>query len=539
MATMADYQKQFSDLLGKFSLRQKITLVIAGISVLVALVILMNWASQPKYTVLFSNLNPKDAGRIVDELRTSKVPYKVEAGGATILTPEPDVYELRLKFANLGLPEESVVGYEIFDQPKLGMTDFVQKINYHRALEGELSRTLTGLSEISKARVHIVIPKPALFEEDKQPTTASITLRLGSGRSLSRQQIQGIANLVASSVEGLRPENISIIDTEGNILSADLGKDPSITLSNSQHEMQRQVEKYLENKAQTLLAGVLGPNRSVVRISADLNFDRIESTSESFNPESQSIRSEEITTKNNTSNTSSPVPQAATPSTSNTAENTESTITNYEITNTIEHVKNSVGDIARITVAVLIDGIYNVITDEEGNTNREYSERPTAELNKLASIVKNAIGFSPVRGDQFSISSFAFDTSREEAVSAEMAEAARYEFWQNVLQKGFLALAAIAMIIFVRMLAKRVKKVGKELGIPALVGPAALLLEKPAEPARVSRVEAEREIGRIEDEISLETLQKEDLKKQLVDFVESQPDQATQLVRTWIYEEGQ
>ncbi|MBC8204695.1 flagellar M-ring protein FliF [bacterium] len=541
MAAMADYRNQLNELLGKLSIRQRITLGIVAVSVLVALIVLMNWASRPKYSVLYTNLNHKDAGRIVDELKTLKVPYKVEAGGATILAPEPQVYELRMKFANLGVPQESVVGYEIFDQPKLGMTDFVQKLNYHRALEGELSRTLNSISEISQARVHIVVPKPALFEEDKHETTASVTVRLASGRSLNRGQVQGIANLVASSVEGLKPENITIVDTDSNILSADLGKDPAIALSGSQYELQQQVEKYLEDKAQSLLNGVLGTNRSIVRVSAELNFDKIESTSETFDPESQTIRSEETTSKTGTTNTSSPQPQTNAAATSNSQDESESTITNYEISSNVEHVVNSVGDIGRITVAVLVDGIYRVVTDQEGKSTREYTDRPPAELNKLASIVQNAIGFSPNRGDEFTISSFAFDTTREEELSAELADAARYEFWRDVVQKGFLALAAIGMIILVRILLSRIKKAAKELGIsitPAFAPAAAAGPPlSPMEAARKARVEAEREIGKIEDEISLDTLEKEDLKKKLVNFIDEKPEQATQLVRTWLYEE--
>ncbi len=542
MATLSEYRDQFKKLLDRLTLTQKISFAALGVVLVGGFIILMSWASRPQYSVLFSNLTPKDAGRIVEELKTSKVIYKVEAGGSTIMVPDNVVYEERMRFANLGIPMEGIVGYELFDQTKLGMTDFVQKLNYHRALEGELARTLISISEINQARVHIVIPKPALFEEDKKPTTASVALKTKGGVALSRDQVQGIAFLIASSIEGLTPENITIIDSRGNVLSSELGKDKAVALSASQHELQRQVEVYLESKAQSMLGEALGVDKSIVRISADLNFDRIESKVEEYDPETQVVRSEEVTTKTTSSNTNTPQTpvEAGVSSTTTGQDDQESTITNYEISSTMKHVVSAMGNITRLSIAVLVDGEYSEVTGAGGETSTEFVERPEAELRTLASIVRNAVGFSGGRGDQISVSCLPFDTRRERELEAELASAARYEFWQEMIQKALLALVALAILLTIRSLFRRMKRMttiaepGRtvQLEIPGIG-------EIPAEAAEEELEKIKRKMrkaGSIEDEYTDETLERAELQEKLAKFIQEKPDQATQLVRTWIYE---
>ena len=537
MANITDYRDQMKQMLDKFSPAQKISLAGLGIGLLVGFFLIMTWASKPKFTVLFSNLNPKDAGKILDELKSSKIEYQVDAGGTMILVPEDQVYEQRMNFANLGVPQDGIVGYEIFDQTKLGMTDFVQKLNYHRALEGELSRTLAGIEEITQARVHIVVPKPALFEEDKKPTTASVVLRMRGSSALSRDQVQGIANLIASSVEGLSTENIAILDAKGKILSTDLGKEEGVALSSAQYEVRRQVEGYLEDKAQSLLLSALGQGKSLVRVTADLNFNRIEKTSQTYDPEGQVVRSEEVASKAATAG--SQTPQA---STSNTREDDESTVTNYEISNTLEYVVNAIGNIERISVAVLVDGHYDLIEDEEGIQSRDYRERPPEELAKLTAIVKNAIGFNASRGDQISVSSMPFDDSRTVEMQADFTQAAQYEFWQNIIQKAVLVLIAAALLLAVRFLMKRIKHIAKEVGISAegvFPGIAPGVPSRARAAAGVTadqlRQKALDEVGKLEDEMSFESIKKAEKQKKLTEYIEEKPDEATQLIRTWLH----
>ena len=551
MASVNEYWDQIKTLLGKFSFAQRISLAAITIGLIVGFGMLMSLASKPNYEVLFSNLNPKDAGKIIDELKTDKIEYKVDAGGTMILIPEEQVYEQRMKFANLGIPQEGIVGYEIFDQTKLGMTDFVQKLNYHRALEGELSRTLTGIEEIVHARVHIVVPKPALFEEDKKLTTASVVLGIRGSSKINTEQIQGIANIIASSVEGLSTDNIAILDSKGNILSSDLGKEEGIALSSAQYDVRRQVERYLEDKAQSLLLSALGSGRSIVRVTADLNFNRIEKTTQTFDPEGQVVRSEEVATQATSSGTQNP-PN----STANSREDDESTVTNYEISNTLEHMVNSFGNIERLSVAVLVDGHYQTNENAEGVIEKEYQERSPEELGKLTAIVKNAIGFNPSRGDQISLSSMPFDDSKSDELETEFAQAAQYEFWQDIIQKAILLIFALAILLTMRWLMRRAKQLASEVGMPkevamAEAGAVGMVQMRPGVPTMPGtgvgsqaqteemRRRALEEVGRMEDQMSFESIKKAELQKKLVEYIADKPDEATQLVRTWIYEEAQ
>lgn len=523
MAAMTDFGRQVKLMLAKFSLGQKISLGLLAVGLIIGFVLIMSWAASPKFAVLFSTLNPKDAGRIVDELKTAKVPYKLESGGTLIMIPEDEVYEQRMTFANMGIPQEGIVGYEIFDETKLGMTDFVQKLNYHRALEGELARTLMSIDEITQARVHIVIPKPALFEEDKKPTTASVVIRLRGGGALNREQIQGVANLVASSVEGLIPENISIVDSRGNILSSELGKDKGVALSSAQYDLRRQIERYLEDKAQSMMISVLGVNRSIVRVTADLNFNRIERTRQTYDPESQVVRSEEVCIE-----ASSEGLQTPQPSTSRSSEDQESTTTNYEISNTVEHMVNSMGNIERLSVSVLVDGNYRMVTVASGEELVEYVARGTEELSKLGAVVKNAIGFNPARGDQITVTSMAFDNGREVEVEAEFAKMALYEFWQSIIQKVVLVIIPVIILLIVRRLFQRMRKLTETIAVPV---PGAAVAREGL------RAKAMEEVGRLEEEVSLEGIRKAEVQKRISEFIIEQPDEATQLIRTWLYEE--
>jgi len=541
MASVNNFGYQLREVFEKFTFPQKVSLVAAIAGLLIVFVVLMNWVSQPTFNVLFSALNEKDAGRIVEQLQSGKIPYKLEAGGTTILVPENLVYEQRMKFANMGLPMEGIVGYEVFDQTKLGMTDFLQKMNYHRALEGELSRTLMSINEILSARVHIVIPKPALFEEDKKPATASVALRL-RGDGLNLGQVQGIANLVAASVEGLTPENISIIDSRGNILSGDFSGERFISLSGSQYELKRKVEEYLENKVQSMLVGSLGPNKSIIRVSAELDFDRIEKTEQTFDPTSQVVRSEEVSTRTGTAS-SQGTPSPGGTNTSNKQDEEEAVITNYEISNKLEHMVQAVGNIGRLSIAVMVDGNYKIEKNEAGNQVRTYMERSPEEVAKITSLVKNAIGFNDKRGDQITVTSMPFDVSQEPEHVEDFTDVARYELYREILQKGLMVAIILAMLLTVRALVKRSRKLedfiepvrAKITTTPIVdeVREAELFAEEETE--RV-RKKIREEIGRKEKNKIFDSVEKQEIMKKINNFAVSKSVEASNLIKSWLHD---
>lgn len=396
---------QISNFFSKLSLSQKIVLFGVTFAALFGLIYLVvQTSTKVEYATLFTQLDPAEAGKIVEKLKEKKIPYKLEDNGSTILVDKNKVYDTRLTIAAEGLPESGIVGYEIFDKTNLGMSEFVQKLNYRRALEGELAKTISSLNGVKKARVHIVIPEKALFEKEQKFPTASVTLQLAGDNVLSRLNIQGIQNLVASSVEGLTPNNVTVIDHRGRIIS-ESEVDPNSVLgkTQTQHEQQIRVEQYLTNKVQSLLDGVIGPGNSEVRVSAELDFTQIEKTITDFNPDRQAIRSEQSSTQS-----SRTVDSLQYPAPNRTVENA-TTVTNYEIPQTVEKIVNGVGTIKRITVGALINGTYKVV-EKDGKKQIEYIPRSEEEIKKLEDIVKNAVGFDPNRNDQISIVNVPFDT---------------------------------------------------------------------------------------------------------------------------------
>lgn len=355
--------------------------------------------------VLFSNLEQTDAAKIVENLKAKGIKYELKDNGSTILVPEETVMDTRLTLASEGLPENSVVGYELFDKTNLGMSEFVQKLNYRRALEGELSKTIVSLDEVKKARVHLVIPEKTLFKADQKTPTSSVTLHLQSGRSISKISIQGIQNLVSGSVEGMKTEDVVVLDSKGKILSeAAIDENSVAGLTSTQLTQQNRVEEHLTTKVQSLLDGVLGAGNSQVRVSSELDFTRIEQTKTEFDPEKQVTRSEQnISDKNQTADSLS-YPYV------NMNKDMTNSITNYELSKNVEHIIHDVGAIKRLSIAVMINGVNKVI-EKDGLKTLEYTPRTDEEMNKFNQIVKNAVGYDPSRNDQISVLNIPFDNS--------------------------------------------------------------------------------------------------------------------------------
>ena len=276
----------------KLTFTQKVTVLGASIATILVIGLLVRWASAPDMVPLFTNLPPDDAGKIAQWLDENSIEYELEHGGSRILVPRANQYHARIQLAQEGMPSKRSTGYEIFDETNLGMSEFVQKLNFRRALEGELSRTVTSLDEVEEARIHIVVPEPALFREKEEEPSASVTLRLRG--DINSEQITGISYLVASSVEGLDSDNVTIIDSRGNILSDVQTRDPMLAMSNTQLQLKSQVENDLMQKVETMLSQLLGPEKSIVRVSVELDFTQSSTTSEFYDPERVAIRSEEI-----------------------------------------------------------------------------------------------------------------------------------------------------------------------------------------------------------------------------------------------------
>ncbi len=458
--------KGATDFIGRMTPSQVMMLfgVVAG--TIVGIIFLSGWLNKINYARLYSNLESAEAGEIVNYLNTNNVPYQITDNGGSIEIPSDQVYKVRLELASQGVPKAGTVGYSIFDQNNLGMTDFLQNLNFRRALEGELTKTIMQLSEVQAARVHIVIPKDRLFKEDKKEPTASVVLKLRNRAGLAKPQLAGISHLVASSVEGLNPQNISIIDYDGNLLSGGRESNQLAGLSSSQLEARQNVEMYLQDKAQSMLDGVLGAGKAFVRVTADLNFQQLERTSELFDADKPSVRSEERTTSN-----SSTSDKAESAGENKQDDNSETVVTNYELNKTVEHLVNAVGTIQRLSVAVTVDGSYQTPKVEEGAEVEEkvYQPRSQEELDRLAGIVKNAIGFDTQRNDQIEIINVPFDREQVEVDREALDKMYEREMYMDIGKNVGLVLLALLSLLYLKRKSKKLfTALGRILPQPSL-----------------------------------------------------------------------
>ncbi len=516
-----DYLKSLFKNLGEFTSRMTPSQVMLLLGIvagtIVGGILLAGWLGSVTYARLYTDLDQKEAGDIVTYLTEQKIPYQLKDNGGTIEVPSGEVYRVRLALASEGLPSAGTVGYSIFDQNNLGMTDFLQNLNFRRALEGELTRTITQMNEVKAARVHIVMPKERLFRQDQKEPTASVVLKLSGVGGLSKRQLQGISHLVASSVEGLKPGNITIVDYDGNLLSSGQEDDRLAGLSSSQLEVRQQVEDYLEDKAQSMLDGVLGPGNAIIRVTADLNFQQLERTAESYDPNAPSIRSEERTRQ--TATTSDKAEEA---SESTSDEGTETTITNYELNKTVEHIINAVGTIDRLSIAVLVDGTYSAVEGSGGTAEQIYQPRSQDELDRLASIVRNAVGFDQTRNDQIEMVNIAFDRQNLENDQQALDSMYVREFYWEIAKKVGLVLLLILGLLYLK---KKSSKLFKALA--AILPPPPPPAPKP-QPVTVQAIQDEEEPPII--------IEAEKRKPRLVDQMqktaEERPEEIAKVIKT-------
>jgi len=381
---------------------RRISLLATALATIAIIFGLTVWINQSEYKVLFSNLASDDAASIVTKLKEKKIPYKISDNGDSVSIPAGRVTEVRLELASTGLPQGSGVGFEIFDRKTLGATEFEQQLNYRRALQGELARTINSLDEIQQSRVHLALPKESLFVEEQKKPTASVTLKLKGGRVIRPDQIDGITHLVASSVEGLNPADVIVVDSKGNILSRKKDDSSLGQLSATQVEYRNNFEKGMVSQIQSMMERIVGQGKAVVRVSADLDFKVMEKTEELYDPDSPVIRSTQKQTEDVT-----PLPNAT------TGRGTESKldeVINYEINRTVSKTVMPVGEVRKLSIAVLVDGKYT--KDPKGE--EIYQPRDKAELDKLDDLVKKSVGFSAARGDQVVVTDMPFRPSAED-----------------------------------------------------------------------------------------------------------------------------
>lgn len=446
----------------RLTVNQRGTLVI-GIGLIVAIAAAaVSYTTRPVMATLYSGLEAKDAAAVADQLRDQKIQFDVSSDG-TIKVPQEHVNSLRLTFAEKGIPHSGELGYELFDKPMLGLTDQLQKLNQRRAIEGELARTMGAIEGVENARVHLVIPEQRLFREDQKPATASIVLTLKSGYSMNKKQVAALTSLTAYAVEGLDPQHVTIMDSEGNPLTNG-PRDELAGLSSTQLETQALVEQELERKAQALLEDVVGPGRSRVEVTVKLNWNRVERTLEDFDPDRIATLSEE--------SQSSDDPATGT---------TEKIVTNYQVPRTVEKIVPAVGTIEKIWASVLIDGSYSSATGADGAPTQQYVERTPQELEKFRSMVSSALGIDADRSDELTVMSFQF--SQDNGPAAD--EVAQPTGWLSLLLQ-FADKIILVIVLVLAFFAVRGALSKMSQRLPALPGAPAVTMIGSGEHAQLA-----------------------------------------------------
>jgi flagellar M-ring protein FliF len=419
-ATFKDFGSQLKTFFIELSVERKIvfSLVIAGVAA--AIYFTAVYATAPQYGVLYSNLNAPAASGIIDKLHSYNIPYKLADRGKTILIPKNAVYATRLKLASIGLPRQEGVGFSIFDKVQIGMTDFMQHVDYQRALQGELERTIDQINQIKYSRVLIVMPRHSVFATRKIPAKASVIVKLRPGMSLNKMQVNGIIHLVASAVESLKPKNITIVDTDGRVLS--IPTKSSFQYTVNQLNYVKRIEKNLESKINSMLIPVVGEGNVTSKVYVKVDFSKKTESKLTYNPNTTAIVSQQTYrssstgalkpygipgAKSNLPPGKVPIPTAK-PSTHTVKKET----TNYDVSKKIEKISYPVGTVKRVYASVLVNGTYKKVKSSKGKPSIKYTPRSSSEMSLFNNIVKTAIGYSKTAKDKVVVANIPFKRIR-------------------------------------------------------------------------------------------------------------------------------
>lgn len=466
---------QLRDIWSQLGASQRVSVLAATFVLIAGLGAIAFWSSHPDYGLLYGGLSDSEAAKVTTALDDAKVPYKLGSGGA-ILVPRDQIYAMRMQLASRGIPQNDGVGFEIFDKPNFGISDFVQRANYIRAVQGELARTISQINAITAARVMIVMPENRLLLDKSKHPTASVFVRMRGTTPLRPESINAIQFLVANSVEGLTPNHVSVVDNHGNVLSGDDTENSLADLTSSQLTARSNLEKYLAKKAQDMLEKVLGPGQAVVRVSAEINYDTLSQTQEKYDPNGQVVRTEtknDEITDTSTTTENAPVGISANTSTStNTTQASSSPVNNsknqkttstieYEIGRTTSNLVQAAGGIKHLTAAVTI------AENAQGTgADRKLVPRTQAELDKLRSIVASAVGVDSSRGDTITLEELPFNDQFANEVTQELDQQQKQDFWWELVRRySYPALGLLALVVLLRLF-KRTPVQEIPIGVP-------------------------------------------------------------------------
>ena len=525
--------------------------MIAGVSlgvIAVVAALLLRVGSEPK-ALLYANLDLKEAASITEALEQDGVRYEVKGDGSTILVDRDEVAATRLKLSAQGLPTSGSVGYEIFDEASaLGQTDFVQQLNRQRALEGELARTIRMLKGVSSARVHLVLPKRQLFEENAEQPSATVVVGVAGGQ-LSAENVRSLRNLMAGAVPGLKADRVTLIDENNELLASGAeGGEAGLTGALADGTRQ-QMEARLTSTVRELVEGVVGVGKAKVKVSAELDLNRVTVQEETFDPDGQVVRS--TTTAEETGretdredsgavSASENIPGAAqneAAGSSSASDRTEET-TNYEISKTNRTEVQEPGRVKRLSIAVAVDGVSTPAANGQGDPT--YAPRAAEEMQRIEQLVRSAVGYDQARGDQVSVVNVRFNRAADGVGGVEAANPLAGFDKNDVMRAGELAVLAITAILLVLFVLRPLIKGSGAPGAPvpalAAAGGAPAIGYDPQTGAQLALAgpandaDARIDIARVEGAVKASSV------RAVADFVDRHPDQSVSILRTWLHE---
>jgi len=551
---------QFKKLYANLTMTQRATIVLAAVAVGAGLLSFARWRRESDFRPLYTTLASEDAGAVVQKLKESGVEYRLGENGSTVLVPSAKVAEMRLEMASAGLPKSGRIGFELFDKTNFGATEFVEHINYRRALEGELERTVMTLAEIEQARVHITFPKESVYLEARQPAKASVVVRLRPGAQLVPQNVTAIQHLLASAVEGLAPESVSVLDVEGHLLSRTriLPSEDGTESGDRILEIRQSIERDLVAKISSTLEPLLGADKFRVGASVECDFTSGEQSDEIFDPNRSvmvtSQKSEDTSTTGGAAGipgTASNLPRPpAKPATAlaGTSRRTESIA--YQSSRTVRHTKMPEGTVKKMSLAVLLD--QNVRWEGQGSKLHRVIEQPSAEkLKSIRDLVAAATGFSTERGDQLIVESLPFESTLNleppsaTAVPKPATNTTNLPPWlAKYLDNRWILIGATLALGFVLSLIRRAigKMFGRKKEATAETQPALPsaqeMLENQLEEQRRAQAELD---ARVQAQINAGTLSEsayrtEALLKRFRENIGKDPALAAHVVRSWLNE---
>nr|WP_241004220.1 flagellar basal-body MS-ring/collar protein FliF [Magnetospirillum aberrantis] len=531
-----------------------------GVSILGFFIYLMSRVAAPQMELLYGDLEMSDSKAIVEKLSTDKVPFEVRKDGAEIWVPKDRKNELRVRMAEQAMPAMGrVAGYELFDkQDSLSATSFQQNINYVRALEGELSRTIRAIDRVKSARVHLVLPKREAFAREANDPSASVILKMQGTARLERGQVVAIQHLIAAAVPKMKPSRISIVDDRGTLLAKGFENEEELAAQTAE-ELKLKTENRLARTVEGILERSLGPGRVRAEVAVEMDMSRAVTTEEVYDPDSRVVRSQ-VTVNEDESNQEGEPPNVTVtnnlpdPNAANSSNNRSSSksaksqeTVNYEISKKTKNTVREIGEIKRVTAAVLVDGIYDVAADG----TKTYRDRTPEEITKIEDLVRNAIGYDRSREDQVKVISMQFAGGEEQYQAEEPGEfifGMRRDFVEKVASNLGLSIVAILFLLLVLrpLIGRAIESMQGQVGpdgrrlltadgqvVPQLTGPGA-----PATPAPALGGEEEVIADELIDIDKVEGRVKASSIRKIGEIVEKHPEEALSIIRNWLYQEA-